>query len=130
MNESLSVILDAIKEIQSKGIEITAQLEKEKNIEVRDNLNILLISIKKTLKDLVNEAIKVGHYCSVCEVILIDNEKTKVNCASCVEDFEKCKDETIMNFGQFAKRQRERIEIFKEHRPQEIALMQIKEHNS
>ncbi len=131
--ESLGVVIDAIKELQDKGIEITVQLEKaqkEKNIEERVNLEILLNSINKTIKDLVNEAKKVGHYCSVCKVVLIDNKKTKVNCASCVEDFEKCKDETVMNFEQFAKRQLERIEIFKRHAPQEIAFMQVKEYES
>ena len=128
--ETLQDILIAITEIQGKLFECQAEIKKCKDEERKDFLDMFIITCEKTIKDFIIDAEKVGHFCSVCKVVLIDNKKTKVNCVCCVEDFEKCKDETIMNFGQFAERQLERIELFKKHRPQEIQLMQKKEDES
>ena len=125
MAESLADILIAITEIQGKLYETIREIKNSKDEQKNDFLDMFKITCESTIKDLINEAEKVGHFCSVCKVVLIDNKKTKVNCASCVEDFEKCK--TIMNLGQFAKRQLERVEIFKEHSPKEITVMQLKE---
>jgi len=68
-----------------------------------------------------------SHLCSVCEVVNISSDKTKIRCVQCNEDLIKCLSETNMNLEQFTKRQRERIEIFKRHSLKEIAVMQLKE---
>jgi len=130
MVETLKDILFAITEIQGKLFESQAELKNCKDEEKKEFLNLIIPTCEETIKDLVIDAQKVGHFCSVCSVVLINNEKTKVNCVCCVDDFKKCKDETIMNFGQFAKRQLERIELFKKHKPQEIQLMQKMEDES
>ncbi len=130
MAESLADILIAITEIQGKLFESQAEIKKCQDELRKEFLNIFIRTCEETIKDLVIDAEKVGHFCSVCYVVLINNEKTKINCICCVEDFKNCRNETIMNFGQFAERQLERIEIFKKHRPQEIQLMQKKENES
>jgi len=130
MTETLKDILGAITEIQGKLFECQDEIKKCKDEERKEFLNLFIWTCGETIKDFIIDAQKVGHFCSVCYVVLIDNEKTKVNCICCVEDFEKCKDETIMNFGQFGIRQLERIELFKKHKPQEIQLMQKMENES
>lgn len=71
-----------------------------------------------------------SHLCTVCQVVNISSEKTKIRCVQCNDDLNECLKTTNMNLEQFTKRQLERIEIFEKHQPQEIKRMQKKEDES
>lgn len=128
--ETLTDILIAIQGIQEILFETNEELKNSKDSEKIDFLDLFKITCEKTIINLVKDAQKLGHFCDVCQVVIIDNNKQKKSCYTCDIDLSECLKTTNMNLEQFKKRQLERIEIFKNHSPNQIQLMQKKENES